>query len=84
MSQTRSQNKTATKQNDIHSYKKPRVFADEPSSAKETFLARFHREFALLASFHCLLYFLAFDWRISAVLFFLNWKAYLFVKESPI
>ena len=37
MSQARSQNKTAAKQNDIHSNKRPRVFADEPPSANETF-----------------------------------------------
>ena len=36
MAQTRSQNKTAAKQNDIHRNKKPRVFADEPPSANET------------------------------------------------
>ena len=35
MAQTRSQNKTAAKQNDIHSNQKPRVFADKPPSAKE-------------------------------------------------
>ena len=37
-----------------------------------------------LASLHCLLYFLAFDWLRPAVLFFLNWTVCLFVKESPI
>ena len=37
-----------------------------------------------LASLHCLLYFLAFDWLWPAVLFFLNWTVCLFVKESPI
>ena len=37
-----------------------------------------------LASVHCLLYFLAFDWLRPAVLFFLNWTVCLFVKESPI
>ena len=36
-----------------------------------------------LASLHCLLYFLAFDWRRPAVLFFLTWTVCLFVKESP-
>ena len=36
MAQTRSQNKTAAKQNNIHSNKKPSVFADEPPSANET------------------------------------------------
>ena len=38
MAQTRSQNKTAAKQNDIHRNKKPGVFADEPPSAKKIFL----------------------------------------------
>ena len=33
---------------------------------------------------HCLLYFLAFDWLRQAVLFFLDWTVFLFVKESPI
>ena len=37
-----------------------------------------------LARLHYLLYFLAFDWLRSAVLFFLNWTVCLFVKESPI
>ena len=37
-----------------------------------------------LASLHCLLNFLAFDWRRPAVLFFLNWAVCLFLKESPI
>ena len=38
MAQTKSQNKTAAKQNDIiHSNKKPREFADEPPSANEIF-----------------------------------------------
>ena len=37
-----------------------------------------------LARFHCLLYFLAFDWLRPAVLFFLNWTVCLFVKESPV
>ena len=37
MSQTRSQNETAAKQNDIHNNKKPRVFSDEPPSANDTF-----------------------------------------------
>ena len=37
MAHTRSQNKTAAKQYDIHSNKKPRVFADETPSANETF-----------------------------------------------
>ena len=37
MAQTRSQNKTASKQNDVHRYKKQRAFADEPPSANETF-----------------------------------------------
>ena len=37
MAQTRSQNKTAAKQNDIHSNKRPRVFADETPSANKTF-----------------------------------------------
>ena len=37
MAQTIGQNKTAAKQYDIHSNKKPRVFADEPPSANETF-----------------------------------------------
>ena len=37
MAQTRSQTKTAAKQNDIYRKKKPRVFADEPPSANETF-----------------------------------------------
>ena len=37
MAQTRSQNKTASKQNDVHSYKKQRAFAYEPLSANETF-----------------------------------------------
>ena len=37
-----------------------------------------------LARLHYLLYFLAFDWLRSAVLFFLNWAVCLFVKESPI
>ena len=37
MAQTRSQNKTAAKQNNIHSNKKPRVFANEPLSANKTF-----------------------------------------------
>ena len=41
MAQTRSQNKTAEKLNDIHSNKKPRVFADEPPSANETFFGAF-------------------------------------------
>ena len=35
-----------------------------------------------LVSLHCLLYFLAFHWLRPAVLFFLNWKVCLFVKES--
>ena len=37
-----------------------------------------------LAIVHCLLYFLAFDWLRQAVLFFLNWTVFPFVKESPI
>ena len=37
-----------------------------------------------LASLHCPLYFLAFDWLRPAVLFFLNWTVCLFVKESPV
>ena len=37
MAQTRSQNKTAAKQNDIHSNKRPRGFADETPSANKTF-----------------------------------------------
>ena len=37
MAQTTSQNKTAAKQNDIYTNKKPRVFADEPPSANKTF-----------------------------------------------
>ena len=37
-----------------------------------------------LASLHCLLYFLPFDWLRPAVLFFLHWTVCLFVKESPI
>ena len=37
-----------------------------------------------LASLHCLLYFLAFDWLRPGVLFFLNWTVCLFVKGSPI
>ena len=45
MAQTRSQNKTAAKQNDIHSNKKPRVFADEP---QETFFGAFSQNFALI------------------------------------
>ena len=40
MAQTRSQNKTAAKQNDIHSNKRPRVFADEPPEANKTFFLR--------------------------------------------
>jgi len=36
MAQTRSQNKTAAKQNDNHSNKKPRVLGDELPSANET------------------------------------------------
>ena len=49
MARTRSQNKTAAKQNDIiHSNKKPREFADEPPSANETFLARYHMNLALI------------------------------------
>ena len=41
MARTRSQNKTAAKQNDIiHSNKKPREFADEPPSANDTFFWR--------------------------------------------
>ena len=48
MAQTRSQNKTAAKQNDIHSNKKPRVFANEPASANKTFLVRCHRDFVLI------------------------------------
>ena len=43
MAQTRSQNKTAAKQNDIYSNKKPRVFADEPPSANETFFGSLSR-----------------------------------------
>ena len=35
--QARSQNKTATKQSDIHSNKKPTEFADKPPSASKTF-----------------------------------------------
>ena len=35
-----------------------------------------------LASLHCLLHFLAFDWLRPAVLFFLNWTVCLFVKEN--
>ena len=37
MAQTRSQDKTAAKQNDIHRKKKSRVLANEPPSANETF-----------------------------------------------
>ena len=37
-----------------------------------------------LASLHCLLYFLTFDWLRPAALFFLNWTVCQFVKESPI
>ena len=51
MAQTRSQNKTAAKKNDGHSNKKPKVFANEPSSDNETFLARYHRDFALIGQF---------------------------------
>ena len=47
----------------------------KPPLAKETFLR-------WLASLHCLLYFLAFDWLRLAFLFFLNWTVCLFVKES--
>ena len=36
MAQTRSQKKTAAKQNNIHGNKKPIVLADEPPSANET------------------------------------------------
>ena len=51
MAQTRSQNKTAAKQNDIPAQQKegsPKLFADEPLSANETFLARCHRDFAFI------------------------------------
>ena len=45
MAWTRSQNKTAAKQNDIiHSNKKPREFADEPPSANETFFGALSHE----------------------------------------
>ena len=37
-----------------------------------------------LASLHCVLYFLTFDWLRPPVVFFLNWTVCLFVKESPI
>ena len=47
MAQTIGQNKTAAKQYDIHSNKKPRVFADEPRQPTKLFLARCHRDFAL-------------------------------------
>ena len=48
MAQTSSQTKTAAKQNDIQSNKKPRVLADELPSAKEIFLVRCHRDFVLI------------------------------------
>ena len=82
--QARSQNKTAAKQNDIHGNKKPRVFTDEPPSANKTFFGVVIATLRWLASLHCLLYFLAFDWLRPAVLFFLNWTVCLFVKESPV
>ena len=83
MVQTRSQNKTAAKQNNIHSNKKLRVFADQPPSANATFFWRVVTgTLRWLASLHYLLYFLAFDWLRPAVLFFLNWTVCLFVKES--
>ena len=85
MSQTRSQNETAAKQNDIHNNKKPRVFSDEPPSANDTFFGALSQGLCadwLVCSAYC--FFLAFDWLKPAVLFFLNWTVCLFVKESPI
>ena len=42
MAQTRNQNKTAAKKkNDVHSNKKPRVFAEEQPSANKTFFGAF-------------------------------------------
>ena len=71
-------------ENDIHNNKKPRVFAETAVSQRNFFWHVVTGTLHWLASLHCLLYFLAFDWLRSAVLFFLNWTVCLFVKESPI
>ena len=54
-------------------------------SANETFFWRIVTgTLRWLASLNWIMFFLAFDWLRPAVLFFLNWTACLFVKESPI
>ena len=84
MAQTRSQNKTAVKQNDIHSNKMPRVFADEPPSANENVFGELSQglctDWLVFIAYCCL----AFDWLKPAVLFFLKWTVCLFAKESRI
>ena len=72
------------KQNNIHSNKKPMCLLTNCRQPTKLFLARCTGTLRWLASLHCLLYFLAFDWLWPAVLFFLNWTVCLFVKGSPI
>ena len=68
------------KQNNTHSNKKPKKFANEPPSANEIFFWRsVTGTLRWLASLNYLLYFLAFDWLRPAVLFFLNWTVCLYL-----
>jgi len=85
MAQTRSQNKTAAKRNNIQQQQEAKSVRRQTAvSQRNLFWRVVTGTLHWLASLHCLLYFLAFDWRRPAVLFFLNWTVCLFVKESPI
>ena len=65
MAQTRSQNKTAAKQNDIHRKKKSRVLADEPPSANETFFGALSQ--ALCAEWlDCIAYCISGIWLVQS------------------
>ena len=73
MAQTLSQNKIAAKQNDIRSNKNPWIIERHEEAKRvrrQTSVSQRNFLWTLrwLASLHCLLYFLAFDWLRSAVL----------------
>ena len=85
MAQTRSQNKTAAKQSNIDSIKKPRVLICR-RTAVNNFVVRCYRDLALIGLFAlAILYFLAYLIGSDHLSYFSqNCTVCLFVKKSPI